>query len=328
MSDITIRKFTHTDVDDFIRISKISFAEETRAAGITPEDFELETRRIFRLNMIPYRILTTLMGIEWEGFVAEKAGKVVGGGMYVGRNNRMTITNLMVDPAYRRQGVGQALLMKRLERLSERGFPYVTAQVLETNSASLANLKKQDFEVFNRYSVYEHSLPMPENRDSTISTVTLRNISRTDRTLFREIERGTTPAFILYVNGGMENRYFLSGWQKIFARYTSYKKWMKAFIDNGKTIGFLGADFQLHQCKGSLVQPVVSDENLQYLPVMIKHAGVWLEGFGKESMLVEIPEERYQISEYLFKNGWTKNYTWLELIKWLDERARHEIERT
>jgi hypothetical protein len=61
---------------------------------------------------------------------------------------------------------------------------------------------------------------------------------------------------------------------------------------------------------------------------MIKHVGVWLEGSGKDSMLVEIPEERHQISEYLFKNGWTKNYTWLELIKWLDERARHKIEST
>jgi GNAT superfamily N-acetyltransferase len=327
MADVTIRKFSHKDVDDFIRISKTSFAEESRAVGITPEDFELETRRIFRWNMIPYRILTTLMGVRWEGFVAEKEGKVVGGGMYMGRKNQMTITNLMVDPAYRRQGIGQALLVKRLEHLSERGFPFVTAQVLDTNSASLANLKKQGFEVFNRYSVYERSLPMPENRDPTISAVTLRNIDSSDRALFREIESRTTSTYILYVNGSMETRYFLSGWQKIFARFTSYKKWIKAFIDQGKTIGFFGADFQLHQCKGSLLQPVVSDEDLQYLPVMIKNAGGWLEGSGKESMIVEIPEERHQISEYLLNNGWTKNYTWFELIKWRDERARHEIER-
>ena len=174
MEDVTIRKFVHTDVDDFIRLSKLSFAEETRAAGITPEEFEQETRRIFRWNMIPYKLLTALMGITWEGFVAEKKGGVVGGGMYIGRNNRMSITNLMVDPGYRRQGIGQALLIKRLERLAERGFPFVTAQVLDTNSASLENLKKQNFEVFNRFSVYERTLPLPEYKNSTSPPLIVR----------------------------------------------------------------------------------------------------------------------------------------------------------
>ena len=106
MKDLTIRKFKHTDVDDFIRLSKLSFAEEALANGITPEDFEQETRRIFRWKMVPYRLLAALMGVKWEGFVAEKGGKVVGGGMYIGRNNRMSITNLRVDPEYRRQGIG------------------------------------------------------------------------------------------------------------------------------------------------------------------------------------------------------------------------------
>ena len=92
MNEVVIRKFEHTDVDEFIRLSQISFAEESIAEGITPEDFEHETRRIFRWKMLPYKLLTALMGIQWEGFVAEKDGKVVGGGMYIGRNNRMTIT--------------------------------------------------------------------------------------------------------------------------------------------------------------------------------------------------------------------------------------------
>ena len=32
MDQIRIRKFAHTDVDDFIRISRLSFAEESIAA--------------------------------------------------------------------------------------------------------------------------------------------------------------------------------------------------------------------------------------------------------------------------------------------------------
>jgi GNAT superfamily N-acetyltransferase len=325
MNDIVIRKFKHTDVDEFIRLSKISFAEESIAEGINPEDFEHETRRIFRWKMLPYKLLTTLMGVKWEGFVAEKDGKVVGGGMYIGRNNRMTITNLMVDPEYRRQGIGQALLVSRLERLSERGFPYVMAQVLDTNLASLQNLKKQNFEIFNQFSVYERSLPLPKNKDAVLPPITIREINRSDRMLFLEIERKITPTFVIQVKGSAKTQYFLSGWQRIYNHFTGYSRWVKAAVVSGKTIGFLCAAFQDRQRKGLLIQPVVADEGLRFLPAMMQEAGVWLEKSGKEAMIVEIPDHHTQIQEYLLENGWKKQYTWLELVRWLDEQANKKL---
>ena len=325
MNDVTIRKFKRTDVDDFIRISKLSFAEESLAEGITPEDFEQETRRIFRWKMLPYKLLTALMGVKWEGFVAEKNGKVVGGGMYIGRNNRMSITNLMVDPEYRRQGVGQALLIRRLEHLSERGFPFAIAQVLDTNTASLQNLKKQNFEVFNKFTVYERNLPIPKSNDSSITPITVREINRSDRTLFREIEDKSTPRSVLNVKGSAETQYFLSAWQKIYARFTGYSKWIKAVVTSGETTGFLCAGFQDRQQKGLLIQPVVADDCLNYLPDMLYTAGTWLEQSGRESMIVEIPNQWTKTREYLLENGWKKQYTWLELVRWLDERAGQKI---
>ena len=253
MNDLKIRNFKYKDVDDFIRISKLSFAGETLAQGLTPEDFERETRRIFQWKMIPYRLLTALIGIKWEGFVAEKDGKVVGGGMYIGRDNRMSVTNLMVDPEYRRQGVGQTLLVRRLERMTERGFPFAMAQVLETNTASLQNLSKQKFEVFNQYSVYEHTLPLPEINDFSMPLVSVREISRADQALFKEIENKTIHRSILSVKGSAENQYFLSGWQRIYAQFTRYSKWIKTVVASGETIGFLCAGFQDRQQKGLLI---------------------------------------------------------------------------
>jgi len=325
MADVIIRKFKHTDVDDFLHLSRLSFAEESIAAGITPEDFELETRRIFRWKMIPYKLLSYLMGIKWEGFVAEKKGKVVGGGMYMGRNNRMVLTNLMVDPEFRRQGIGQALLQKRLERLSELGFPYVTTQVLDTNSASLANIKKQAFELFNQYSVYERNLPIPDREDPTVHPITVREITSSDKAAFRDIEKRTTPAFVLHINGSAESSYFLSGWQILYLHYARYSKWIKAVVAEGETLGFLCADFHPQQQKGFLLQPVVSEAGLPYLPTMIRKVGTWLEEAGKISMVVEIPDHETRIRDYLLENGWSHQYTWLEFIKWLDERARQKI---
>jgi GNAT superfamily N-acetyltransferase len=303
----------------------LSFAEESIAAGITPEDFELETRRIFRWKMIPYKFFTNLMGIKWEGFVAEKGGKVVGGGMYMGRNNRMLLTNLMVDPEFRHQGIGQALLLKRLERLTELGFPYVTTQVLDTNSASLSNIKKQGFELFNQYSVYERNLPLTNRERPTVSPVTVREVYSSDKAAFREVEKRTTQAFVLYINGSAESRYFLSRWQRLYHRYARYSKWIKALVVQGEILGFLCADFHPQQRKGFLLQPVVSDEGLHYLPAMIRQAGLWLGEAGKDTMVVEIPDHHILIRDYLHENGWSRRYTWLEFIKWLDERARKKI---
>lgn len=317
MNDLKIRNFRYTDVDEFIRISKLSFAEETLASGITPEDFEQETRRIFRWKMIPYRLLTALIGIKWEGFVAEKDGKVVGGGMYIGRNNRMSITNLMVDPEYRRQGIGQALLIRRLERMTERGFPFAMAQVLETNTASLQNLRKQNFEVFNQYSVYEHTLPLPESHNLCKPQISVREISRSDQALFKEIEDKTTLRSVLDVKGSAEAQYFLSGRQKIYARFARYSKWIKAVDVSAETIGFLCAGFQDRQQKGLLIQPIISESCLDYLPAILYKSGAWLELSGRKSMIIEIPDQWTDIHNFLLKKGWKKLYTWLELVRWL-----------
>ncbi len=313
------------DVDDFIRISKLSFAGEWTAEGLTPEDFERETRRIFQWKMIPYRLLTALMGIKWEGFVAETDGKVVGGGMYIGRNNRMSVTNLMVDPEYRRQGVGQALLVRRLERMTERGFPFAMAQVLETNMASLQNLKGQGFEVFNQYSVYEHTLPFPDINGSSKPMISVREISRSDRALFKEIEDKATPRSVLSIKGSADTQYFLSGWQKIYARFTRYFRWINAVVASAETIGFLCAGYQDRQQKGLLIQPIVNRNNLDLIPSMLQKAGAWLEQAGRKSMIVEIPDQWTKVRDDMLENGWKKQYAWFELVRWLDEDARRKV---
>jgi len=42
-------------------------------------------------------------------------------------------------------------------------------------------------------------------------------------------------------------------------------------------------------------------------------------------MIVEIPDHRTNICDYLLENGWKWQFTWLELVRWLDERARQKV---
>ena len=67
---------------------------------------------------------------------------------------------------------------------------------------------------------------------------------------------------------------------------------------------------------------------LDFFPEMLNKAGAWLEQSGRKSMILEIPNEWTKNHNYLLVNGWKKQYSWLELVRCLDERARQDISRS
>jgi ribosomal protein S18 acetylase RimI-like enzyme len=325
MTDFKIRKFTHQDTESFIRVATSAFAEEWIADGMTPDGFARQTRQIFRWRMIPYKLFTMLMGIQWEAFVAEVNGHAVGGAMYMGRKNRIVITNLMVDPAYRRQGIGQALLVKRLERLSQRNVPFVIVKALETNAASLGNLRKQGFVEYYRKSAYQCSLPiLAEKNEKNEDIVLEREMKPSDRNLFVEIEKKIMSPFVLY-NAGTEADYFPSFWQKLYMMYIGSSHWARAFDIDGVTVGFLAADHTHPMTTGYIYQPVIAPENMHYFPTMIRQAGIWKETIGLQSAKIEVPDHLGELASYLMDSGWNKQHTWIYLVKWLDEKVRQEF---
>jgi ribosomal protein S18 acetylase RimI-like enzyme len=321
--DLKIRKFTSQDTEAYIRLAISAFADEWIADGMTPDDFARQTRQMFRWKMIPIKLLTALMGLQWEAFVAEVDGHIVAGGMYGGRKNRMTITNLMVEPAYRRQGIGQALLVKRLEHLSQLGVPFVTVKALETNQASLGNLRKQGFVEYDRKSVYDRSLAISSEKNDGDSVIA-RELKASDQAVFKEMEKKIMSPFVLH-NEGAHNVFFSSIWQKLYDRYTGNDYWTRAFDIDGVTIGFLAAYHAPSMTTGYIYQPVIAPENIFYLPTMMRQAETWLKTFGLQSVKIEVSEQRGELISYLLNSGWNKRHTWIYLVKWLDEKAQQEF---
>jgi hypothetical protein len=107
----------------------------------------------------------------------------------------------------------------------------------------------------------------------------------------------------------------------MYAQFTRYSRWIRAVVVSGETIGFLCAGFQDRQQKGLLILPIIREGCLELLPVMLYKAGAWLEQAGRKSMIVEIPDQWTKTRDYILGNGWKKQYTWLELVRWLDESA-------
>ena len=315
---MVIREFRHTDLDALINIAKVSFAEEYTASGQSPESFTHQVRTAARGRMIPLRLLSSLAGIQWKLFVAEVDGLVVGCGSYMGRET-MELANLMVHPQYRRRGIGQAMLAKRLQHLREKGYPYAKTTVLATNAASLGNLRKQGFEVFDRFTVLEVPLPLPHQATDLPDDIISRPVRPSDVTAFQELEQQISNPVWLQIQGSATLNYFPSLGERLMQKFGNAQGWVRVFVQDENVIGFLSATTAGNQTKGTVFRPVIAQEHVEYLPHMLNEAAVWLRQLGKETIRIGVPDKREQLMQELMNRGWVKTVSWVQLVKWLEK---------
>lgn len=314
---IVIRPFHPTDLDTLVHVATASFAEEYISRGTTAEGFAQQVRMITKGRMIPFKMVTRLAGYTWEILVAEVNGQVVGCGGYMGRK-QMELVNLMVHPDYRRRGIGQALLEKRLHNLTLMGYPFVTVTILDNNQASLGNIEKQSFEIFDRYTIFEVPLPFPD----TATVITAKSLSRpirpADKPIFHELEAQTATPLWLQIEKSAGDSYFLGFGDRLMNRFSNTQTQIRSWMAEGKVIGFSAARTTGSKTKGGLARPIIAENNLQYLPAMLCETADWLRQLGKTTMQVAVPDTRPAIQEFLQNSGWTPLQTWVRQVKWLN----------
>ena len=314
-----IRPFRYTDTDSLIYIAEHSFAEEMAARGTSPQDFINQVRTVTRGRMIPFRILNRLSGTRWGLFVAEVEGEVVGCGGYLGQKH-MELANLMVHPDYRRRGIGQALLVKRLEHLARQGHEYVTTTVLATNKASWGNLKKQNFVPFDQYTVYETALPYAQATGDGHSGLTFRPITEEDQALFEAVEHQVTGEDLLRIEGSRWSEYAPpSGAARFTSKMWGTRRWQRAFEKNGALVGFLAARVDNNSPAGSILRPLVPDQHLDALPAMLREATSWVSEQGKTAVQTAASATRPVLGAVLEDTGWNQGHTWIRLVRSLNQ---------
>ncbi|HRQ42418.1 MAG TPA: GNAT family N-acetyltransferase [Chloroflexota bacterium] len=313
---MNIRPFRYTDLEPLMEIAKLSFAEEYGARGQTPDSFVRQIRMAARGRMIPFRILSALAGIQWALFVAEVNSRVVGCGGYLGRK-QMELSNLMVHPDYRRRGIGQALLEKRLEALAEKGFPLVITTILASNQASLGNVAKQGFEAFDRYTFWESALPLKSDSPATAVPFVSRPVQPADTATFKALEAQIANPIWLQIRGSAAPNYFSPWGERLLNRFANTARWSQVFINGETIVGFLATTTSSDQTKGVLARPVVADDNLECLLPMLAEAATRLTQMDKTAVQMAVPDERQQLAAQLEGTGWTKRESWVQLVKWL-----------
>jgi GNAT superfamily N-acetyltransferase len=261
-------------------------------------------------------LYTEAQKFDWGIFVAEVDGRIVGCGGYLGRK-QVELANLMVHPDYRRRGIGQALLEKRLDHLVQAGYLYATTTVLATNAASLGNLAKQGFKVFDQYTFLEKPLPAAPDNTQSDPNLLARPLTTADKPIFCAIEAELTAPDLLELEGSRADGYFPSWGARLLNRLTGGRSWARAFVHQEAVIGFLMGVTGASQKLGTIGRPLVTDAHLSHLPAMLHEAEAWLIDAGKEKMQISAPASRPHLHAMLQEQGWTQTYTWVRLVKQL-----------
>ncbi|MCB8975815.1 MAG: GNAT family N-acetyltransferase [Ardenticatenaceae bacterium] len=312
-----IREFKYTDLNALVEIAKVSFADEYAANGQSPTSYINQIKTVTRGRMIPFRIISALAGIKWRLFVAEVDDQVVGCGSYLGRQ-QIELANLMVHPQYRRQGIGQALLKTRLQYIHKEGHAYAKTTVLASNEASLSNLRKQGFEVFDQFKIFETDIPLQYFSSSMSTEIYSRPVQQTDLSVFMELERQISNPVWLHIQGTAAANYFPSLWERLLQKFAGSHRWVHIFMKNSQVIGFLSINTSNDQTTGAIFRPVISQENIAYLPQMLHEASIWLRDRKKKKIRIGVPLDREYLVKELKNSGWEETIAWVQLVKWLN----------
>lgn len=318
---VTIRPLVPSDIPDLIDLVTVSFADEYLAQGMTAVSLARQIRLITRGRLLPFRFLTRLAGIHWEMWVAEADGRTVGCGGFLGQE-QMELSNLMVHPDWRCQGIGQALLKKRLERLQTLGYPLVTTTVLAHNAASLGNLHKQGFTIFDRYHILEKPLPLPP----TPKRLTMRRVQTADRPFFEKLERDATSPERLRLQGSASSAYFPSVGTRLLNSVTGNRQQTAVLFKDDHPIGFSLVRAGVNQSKGIFIRPILPPRHYNvWYPVMLQQAASWLAKQGKERIQIAISAELETLVTKLLTDGWEQTQSWLRLVKYLEPKSTQKL---
>ncbi len=92
-------------------------------------------------------------GISYP-WVVEVDNKIVGYSIHWVIIDEAHLSNIAIDPLYRRMGIGRFLLEKLVESTKKKGAKFITLEVRASNSSAISLYKKMNFKVIGTRKNY------------------------------------------------------------------------------------------------------------------------------------------------------------------------------
>jgi ribosomal protein S18 acetylase RimI-like enzyme len=291
-----IRDFRYQDLQPVTQLYAEGLADENQLVGLSPEAAIRQVRLFTRGRMIPVKVLTRLMGIQWGALVAEVDGQVVGVGGYIGDSECVALGPLVVLPAYRRRGIGQALLEVRLQRVARSSCKLVTASILENNEAALGNLRKQGFREYSHSAEFEAPLPLSLRVADRPALICHRRAIPEDRTKLEALERDNHSAEQIEIEGSEVPKLYPS-WStrllsRLYGQFNGRQAWDRVFEKEGQVVGFVRAMSEVTFAKGLVPVLVVAHNDPYVQQAMLLAAAEWFTGLSKQAIRVTVAGNR------------------------------------
>lgn len=118
-----------------------------------PQVVKLE-KTIFPDPWSPAAFEEQVTGDCWGGIVAESDGEIIGYACWYTVTGESHLTNIAVEPKYRRKSVAKQLLDDILQVVTDNNCEYMFLEVRPSNTEAIAFYKRYQFEVMCRRPDY------------------------------------------------------------------------------------------------------------------------------------------------------------------------------
>lgn len=132
VSSISVRPMVEADIERVMEMERVAFTDPWPRTAFVEQ----------------------LKGPYWGAIVAERDGTIIGYGCYLIVADESHLTNIAVDPAWRRKSVAKLLLDRILQIVAEFDCTLILLEVRPSNVEAIRFYEKYNFELLYRRPNY------------------------------------------------------------------------------------------------------------------------------------------------------------------------------
>ncbi|MHB1435870.1 MAG: GNAT family N-acetyltransferase [Thermoplasmata archaeon] len=299
-----LRDLRPRDGPRLFELTRVSFPEESVLLGYRPEAMEKVLHRIFRPHI---RLLLALARIAgrpvFRYFVIDEGGRLVAGTLLTFTERAGYVSNVSVDPAFRRRGLARRLLLRAPEETARRRRRYVVLDVLSTNAPAIALYRSLGYRTLRTAHLWSRELgpgdapapPAPASRPYRPS----------DLPELLAAARAELPAEVDEVLPIGRGEFGATSFVDSLLAARSYPRTVEI---EGRPAAYLHLSASQTQTSGSLrlvVAPSVPPEPL--LPALAEGLA-WARGEGAQRILAHLPDSKLAATAALRAAGFVPVY--------------------
>ena len=311
-----IRDIRRTDGDILFTLMDREFPEESALLGGRPEAFQRVVRRVFRWDSRFVIGLLRLFGRPIFRYVAVEADRrLVGTTMVTFPRGSAYVSNVVVDPAYRRRGYAKLMLEEARRTARGAGRRYLVLDVLDTNTGARTLYDSLGYRPLRSSSHFVHE-ELARFEPPPPSDPSLRPFRRTDAPPLVEIVRREHPARVEQVLPVGESRFVHSSFENRLLE-TEEAAWV---VDRGRgPEAHVGASCSAVFAAANLSAPVVGPSVEPALAVvLVRTAGAWCAARKAPRILTFVNDENQRGRAALEGAGFRNAHTSTTLYRPVD----------